>query len=308
MGKDLIKGQLSAFVGDLVATYGRFDVNQENIGGSPLPSREMVISILERILEILYPGYFGFQDLSAGNIQFHVGSVMDTLAEDLTDQVYLAIMHRCRRNCRMPESECRPFAEDAVVELLRSLPEIRRVLAMDVRAAYDGDPAATGFDEVIFSYPGFRAITIYRIAHSLQELGVPLLPRIMTEFAHSRTGVDIHPGARIGESFFMDHGTGIVIGETTDIGNRVKIYQGVTLGALSFPKSKEGEIIRGNKRHPTIEDDVIIYSGATILGGNTVIGRGSVIGGNVWLTSSVPPYTKVTHEPHLQRITREEEL
>jgi len=166
------------------------------------------------------------------------------------------------------------------------------MLAMDVRAAYQGDPAAKGFDEIIFSYPGLFAITVYRIAHQLHEQGIPLIPRIMTEYAHSMTGIDIHPGAHIGESFFIDHGTGVVIGETCEIGNRVRIYQGVTLGALSVQR-EEVEDLRNRKRHPTIKDDVIIYSGATLLGGNTVIGARSVIGGNVWLTESVPADTQV---------------
>jgi serine O-acetyltransferase len=166
------------------------------------------------------------------------------------------------------------------------------MLAKDIMAAYDGDPAAKGYDEIIFSYPGLRAITVYRIAHQLYLLGVPLIPRIMTEYAHSRTGIDIHPGAHIGESFFIDHGTGVVIGETSTIGNRVRIYQGVTLGALSLSKA-ECKKLRNKKRHPALEDDVIIYANATILGGETIVGARSVIGGNVWLTHSVPPDTEV---------------
>lgn len=172
---------------------------------------------------------------------------------------------------------------------------MRKILATDVRAVYEGDPAAKGYDEIIFSYPGIFAVTVHRIAHKLFEFKVPLLPRIMSEHAHSVTGIDIHPGAEIGERFCIDHGTGVVIGETTKIGKNVRIYQGVTLGALSLPKDA-GEKLRGKKRHPTIEDDVIIYSGATILGGDTVIGARSVIGGNVWLTESVPPDTKVIME------------
>jgi serine O-acetyltransferase len=175
---------------------------------------------------------------------------------------------------------------------MHQLPRLRSMLAMDVRAAYQGDPAAKGFDEIIFSYPGLFAITVYRVAHQLYEQGIPLISRIMTEYAHSMTGIDMHPGAHIGESFFIDHGTGVVIGETCEIGKRVRIYQGVTLGALSVQR-EEVESLRNRKRHPTIEDDVIIYSGATILGGNTMIGARSVIGGNVWLTESVPPDTQV---------------
>jgi len=185
---------------------------------------------------------------------------------------------------------------------------LRRMLAKDVQAAYDGDPAAGCIDEIILSYPAVYAITAYRAAHELHQMGVPLLPRMLTELVHSRTGIDIHPGAQIGESFFIDHGTGVVIGETTIIGNNVKLYQGVTLGALSFPKDEKGRLIRGHKRHPTIEDNVVIYSGATILGGDTVIGERSIIGGNVWLTESVPPGSRVAQaepkprflEPHEQ--------
>jgi serine O-acetyltransferase len=178
---------------------------------------------------------------------------------------------------------------------LESIPMIRKILATDVRAAFDGDPAAKSYDEIIFSYPGIYAITVYRMAHELYHFEIPLLPRIMTEYAHSKTGIDIHPGAHINESFVIDHGTGVVIGETTTIGRNVRIYQGVTLGALSLPKDA-GIQLRGKKRHPTIEDNVIIYSGATILGGDTVIGERSIIGGNVWITESVPPETRVIME------------
>ena len=177
---------------------------------------------------------------------------------------------------------------------------MRRLLALDVQAAYDGDPAAHSYDEIIFCYPGFEAIATYRIAHELHARGVPLLPRIMTEAAHSATGCDIHPGAAIGRSFFIDHATGVVVGQTTVIGERVKLYQGVTLGALSFPKDAQGNLLRNTKRHPTIEDEVIIYAGATILGGETTIGRGAVIGGSCWITHSIPPGTKVMlHEPQM---------
>jgi serine O-acetyltransferase len=181
------------------------------------------------------------------------------------------------------------LAESAVERLLGRIPELRRLLVLDVQATMDGDPAARSFAEVIFAYPGFEAVTIQRIAHELWELGVPLLPRIMTEYAHSKTGIDLHPGARIGESFFIDHGTGVVVGETAEIGNNVKLYQGVTLGALSTPKETDGRLLRGAKRHPTLGDNVVVYAGATILGGDTVIGEGAVIGGNSWVIESVPP-------------------
>ncbi len=192
----------------------------------------------------------------------------------------------------LPCTHCADRGYETAIAFLEALPDLRRTLAKDVVAAFEGDPAAKGYDEVIFCYPGVFAVTVYRIAHQLTHLDVPIIPRIMTEYAHSRTGIDIHPAAHIGESFFIDHGTGIVIGETTEIGNRVRIYQGVTLGALSLPRETIDEM-RGTKRHPTIEDDVIIYSGATILGGDTVIGTRSIIGGNVWITESVPPDTRV---------------
>src|SRR5947209_3990874 len=185
---------------------------------------------------------------------------------------------------------------------LKRLPDLRVVLEQDVQAAYEGDPAAKSHHEIIFCYPGLEAITVYRIAHELLLLGVPLIPRMMTEYAHSKTGIDIHPGARIGRSFFIDHGTGVVIGETCDIGRRVKLYQGVTLGALSFPRDADGNIIRGMKRHPTLEDEVVVYANATILGGDTVIGHHAVIGSSVMLTHSVAPYTVVTLEKPSLRI------
>jgi serine O-acetyltransferase len=190
---------------------------------------------------------------------------------------------------------------------LQALPGVREALAEDLEAAYEGDPAATGFAEILVAYPSLHAVTIYRLAHELHQLGVPLLPRMMTEHAHGLYGIDIHPGARIGRRFFIDHGTGVVIGSTTEIGDRVKLYQGVTLGALSFARDADGRMIRGGKRHPTIEDDVTIYAGATILGGDTVIGRGSIIGGNVWLHESIPPFTRVQIKPPAQRVQTGEE-
>ncbi len=212
----------------------------------------------------------------------------------LSEQISLSIRHDCFRYDQ-PCTDCEENGHKIALELLEEIPRIRRILATDVKASYEGDPAAKSFDEIIFSYPGIFAIAVYRVAHQLFKAGVPLLPRIMTEHAHSVTGIDIHPGAEIGESFVIDHGTGVVIGETTNIGKNVRIYQSVTLGALSIPRNA-GDEFRGKKRHPTIEDDVIIYSGATILGGDTIIGARSVIGGNVWLTQSIPPDTTVALE------------
>jgi serine O-acetyltransferase len=223
-----------------------------------------------------------------------MGQAVSVLFDMVSEQISNCIRHDCFRYSQEC-SDCADRGNRIAIEFLEAIPSVRKILATDVKAAYEGDPAAKSFDEIIFSYPGLFAIMVYRLANNLFKNGVPLLPRIMTEYAHNLTGIDIHPGAGIGESFVIDHGTGIVIGETSEIGKNVRIYQGVTLGALSLPKDA-GELLRGKKRHPTIEDDVIIYSGATILGGDTVIGARSVIGGNVWMTESVPPDTTVIME------------
>lgn len=262
-----------------------------HIDYDPLPSKEAVIDIIDRFRDILFPGYFNREKLDPVNIRYSMGQAVSGLFDVLCEQICRAIRHECFRRDR----ECAHCAEqgsETALALMADVSAIRRMLASDVSAAFDGDPAAKSHDEIIFSYPGIYAMTVYRVAHRLNELGAPLLPRMMTEHAHALTGIDIHPGAEIGERFVIDHGTGVVIGETTKIGNNVRIYQGVTLGALSLPKNA-GERMRGQKRHPTIQDDVIIYSGATILGGDTVIGQNSVVGGNVWLTESIPPGTKV---------------
>jgi len=281
-------------IGEIVATYDRLS-KINHLGLRSLPSREAVSEIIDGLKEILYPGYFGRRHFTKQNIRYHIGDRIYQVYRLLTEQIYLSIIHECRRT----EGECNHcdgLATRLAADFMRRLPRVRRLLQGDVQAAYDGDPAARSVDEIIFSYPGLAAITVYRIAHELREMKVPLLPRIMTEIAHSSTGVDIHPGACIGESFFIDHGTGVVIGETTEIGDNVKIYQGVTLGAMSFPKDETGQLIRGKKRHPTVEDEVTIYSGATLLGGDTVVGKGSTIGGNVWLTHSVPPHSIIMIE------------
>ncbi|MCK8602056.1 serine O-acetyltransferase EpsC [Desulfoferrobacter suflitae] len=263
----------------------------DHVGPEPIPSREFVIDVIHRVCLILYPGYFIRNRLDQVNLSFYLGQEVTSLFETLSEQITLAIRHDCMRH-NQPCVQCEERGQALAIEFLQELPAMRAALAKDVRAGFEGDPAAKSYDEIIFSYPGLFAITVYRIAHQLHIRSVPLLPRIMSEFAHSSTGIDIHPGAQIGDSFFIDHGTGVVIGETTRIGNRVRIYQGVTLGALSLPKDA-GERLRHKRRHPTIEDDVIIYSGATVLGGDTVIGARSVIGGNVWITASVPPDTRV---------------
>jgi len=274
----------------------------QHFDASPLPDKKEMASILEDALFLLFPGYYGDSRLSFESMELQVGFRIATLYEKLQAQILRESLHSCRftnRSCK----HCQGYAALIARTFIEELPAIRSLLEDDVRAAYRNDPAASGFDEIIFSYPGLEAIAVYRIAHHLSEQGLILMPRIMTEWAHARTGIDIHPGAKIGRSFFIDHGTGVVIGQTTLIGERVTLYQGVTLGALNFPRDSQGNVIRNAKRHPTIEDDVVIYAGATILGGSTVIGRGSVIGGNVWLTESVPPETRVLMAKPQHRIT-----
>jgi serine O-acetyltransferase len=253
-----------------------------------------VVESIDLLREVMFPGYFSRSKLDPMNLRYSMGQTVATLFDTLAEQICHSIRHDCLRY-NQACSDCEDRGYQLALQLLSEIPDIRQVLATDVQATYEGDPAAKSHDEIIFSYPGLFAIMVYRVAHRLYELSVPLLPRIMTEHAHSVTGIDIHPGAQIGERFVIDHGTGIVIGETTDIGKNVRIYQGVTVGALSLPRDA-GEEYRGKKRHPTIEDDVIIYSGATILGGETRIGARSVVGGNVWITESVPPDTKVVME------------
>lgn len=268
--------------------------NNKHVDFEPIPSKESVIKIIDKFFEIIYPGYFNSDKLDPVNLNFHIGQCVAQLYSMLSEQIISTIRHDCHRH-NLTCQECSEKGYDIALQVLERIPFIRSILASDVQAVYDGDPAAKSYDEIIFSYPGIYAITIYRIAHVLYDLDVPMLPRIMTEYAHSKTGIDIHPGAQIGEKFVIDHGTGVVIGETTTIGNNVRIYQGVTLGALSLPKDA-GDQLRGKKRHPNIEDEVIIYSGTTILGGDTTIGARSVIGGNIWLTDSVPPDTQVLME------------
>jgi serine O-acetyltransferase len=263
----------------------------DHVDLEPLPSKEAVIDIIYMACRILYPGYFTHTRIDKVNLIYYFGQEVTAFFEALSEQITLAIRHECRRH-NMACVNCEERGQEIAINFMNEFPRLRTLLAKDIRAAYEGDPAAKSYDEIIFSYPGLFAITVYRIAHQLHEQGVSLIPRIMSEYAHSLTGIDIHPGAHIGKSFFIDHGTGVVIGETTQIGKRVRIYQGVTLGALSLPKDAV-EQLRNEKRHPTIEDDVVIYSGVTILGGETIIGARSVIGGNVWITTSVPPDTKV---------------
>ena len=260
-----------------------------------IPSAEKIVEVIQRARRLLFPGYFDGQVLDANGLEYAIGMEVTQLFDNLSQLIALSIRHDCQRY-QMVCTHCQERGQQEAVVFLKALPELREVLTTDIQAAYDGDPAARTIDEVVISYPGALAVTVHRIAHQLWRQEVPLVPRMMSEYAHSTTGIDIHPGAAIGPSFFIDHGTGVVVGETTSIGERVRIYQGVTLGALSLPKDEVNRL-RGAKRHPSIEDDVTIYAGATVLGGETVIGAGSVIGGNVWITQSVPPGTKVFLAP-----------
>jgi serine O-acetyltransferase len=281
---------LPGIVQELVATCDRHDC-YDHVSAEPIPSKEAIITIVQRLQQILFPGYFVSDRLGQFNLQYYLGQTTTALFDDLARQITLCIRHDCLRH-DLPCSHCEERGRAEALKFIQELPKLRQQLGKDVRAAMEGDPAASTFDEIIFCYPGLLAVTVYRIAHQLLTQNITLMPRIMSEYVHGLTGIDIHPGARIGESFFIDHGVGVVIGQTVEIGDHVRIYQGVTLGALSLSKD-EVELLRGKKRHPTIEDDVLIYAGATILGGQTVIGARSVIGGNVWLTESVPPDTRV---------------
>ncbi|MEE2718482.1 MAG: serine O-acetyltransferase [Planctomycetota bacterium] len=266
-------------VGRLVAPGPEHD-RIEQLSTTHLPNRDVVLWILEQLHGVIYPGFFGPRDLTRETLAEHVLGVLEEVRSDLVEQIAGALRYH---------EEVPDRAHEITAAFLDRLPEIRRQLSLDVQAAYDGDPAARHTDEAVLCYPGVRAMTVHRIAHELLRLEVPLIPRIMQEWAHAETGIDIHPGATIGDSFFIDHGTGVVIGETTVIGRGCKVYQGVTLGAKSFPKDERGRLMRGVKRHPTLEDNVTVYAGATILGGDTVIGAGSVVNGGVFLVQSVPP-------------------
>lgn len=256
--------------------------------GEKLPKEAEIIDILHEIRKVIFPGFFGDENSAYVNLSNFAGNTLAVIYEKLYRQIRTVFLYRGKRN-RSEEFDLE--IEDIVLSFIDRLPDIQELILKDVEAELKGDPAASSKEEIIFSYPGIFAIFVYRVAHELYRLGVPFIPRIMTEYAHGKTGIDINPGATIGEYFFIDHGTGIVIGETTTIGNNVKIYQGVTLGALSTMK---GQQLSGVKRHPTIEDNVVIYANATVLGGETVIGKNSVIAGNTFITESVPENTRVS--------------
>lgn len=275
----------------IVSTYeGDSGINFIDVRN--LPVRDKIIYILDQCMELLFPGYTGKRKVTRDTVQSIVHELLVVIRRELAEQIELALRHACLlKECST--CDCADLAIRHASEFLDRIASIRLKLKQDVQAAFEGDPAAKSFEEIVISYPHIVVIAIHRMAHELYQMEVPLIPRIMAEYAHSRTGIDIHPGATIGSKFFIDHGTGVVIGETAVIGNNVKIYQGVTLGALSFPKDDRGNLIRNKKRHPTLEDNVTVYAEATILGDIT-IGKGAVIGGNVWLRESIPAETVVT--------------
>ena len=297
MDRDELKNRLPNIVDGLVQSVNG-EPRMQHLNRVFLPSRDAIVKAIELLRQIIYPGYFGKQGLTTQNVNERVGEWVTELNDILYEQVRCCLRYKQQ----IPGSdrggdkcdECDREAVRIVGAFFDRLGAVREMLAADVQAAFDGDPAAQSTDETIFSYPGLMAITVQRLAHEFYQLEVPLLPRIMTEHAHSLTGIDIHPGAILGRGFFIDHGTGVVIGETTEIGSNVKIYQGVTLGARA---PGYGQVLRGRKRHPTIHDNVTIYANATILGGETVIGEGCTIGGNVFITASVPKYNQVSADP-----------
>lgn len=305
--------QLSCYVIEqLTRSFGAEGIDTPEEVGTRVPSRARVIEALRCFMDVLFPGRMATELERDANIE---GFVQERLARGyrlLRREIEIALPFRWTgayarsKGTTMPEEDVHEAAALLTNQFIAQIPEVRELLIKDVRAAYYGDPAAHSYAEIMLSYPGMLAITVHRLAHLLYQLKVPVISRVMSEWAHSETGIDIHPGARIGESFFIDHGTGVVIGETCEIGNNVKLYQGVTLGAKSFPLDEHGNPIKDIKRHPTLEDDVVVYAGATILGGDTVIGRGSVIGSNVWIVESVPPGSTVTQSDVKVRVRRNE--
>ena len=270
-----------------------------------LPGASAVAATLRKIFSLMFPGCHGFRAVQCGDCVEDIERQLSVIAKEIGEEIEQVLLYKRVEEAKLKGEtiedgigHCTVCAAGVAEAFMKKLPEIRKTLQEDISAAYDGDPAAMSKIEVAMAYPGLFAITVHRVAHVLYSLNVPLLPRVMSEYAHSKTGIDIHPGASIGERFFIDHGTGVVIGETCVIGRNVKIYQGVTLGALSFPKDeKTGILVKGIKRHPNVEDNVVIYAGATILGGDTVIGHDSEIGGNVWLMQSIPPFSRVYNKP-----------
>jgi serine O-acetyltransferase len=297
MKRNELKRKLPELIDALVKSVAD-EPRMQHLNRVLLPNRDQIIACIAGLRQIVFPGYFGQQGLAPEDLSAQTRELAMQVSDSLFQQVRCSLRYRMQLTAINSESDaceaCDEEAAEVVAKFVGRIPAVRELLSNDVQAAFDGDPAAQSTDETIFCYPGLFAIFVQRMAHEFYQMNVPLLPRIMTEYAHSLTGIDIHPGAKLGRSFFIDHGTGVVIGETTVIGDSVKIYQGVTLGALA---PAYGQKLRGQKRHPTIEDNVTIYAGTTILGGDTVIGKGALIGGNVFITSSVPPLNQVTAEP-----------
>ncbi|MDP4144735.1 MAG: serine O-acetyltransferase EpsC [Bacillota bacterium] len=277
-------------VSEIAANYRQNSILSE-YDSSNLADKVEIIEILQELRQLIFPGFFDRKKLSNSTIEYYIGDLLISIEEKLHRQVKCALLHKSHINNEYSDTYLEEQTNEICLKFFKMLPKIQEYITTDVQATYDGDPAAGDIEQIIFSYPGIFAVSIYRIAHELYKLSVPYIPRIMTEYAHNETGIDIHSGAQIGKYFFIDHGTGVVIGETCIIGENVKIYQGVTLGALS---TRGGQNLQGVKRHPTIEDNVTIYSGASILGGDTVIGKNTVIGGNAFITKSVPDYTTVS--------------
>ena len=273
---------------DPASLKGLFHQHQD---GNPLPSGKVLEEIIDLSRAIIFPGYYGKSKINKHTIRYHIGMAVERLSKLLEEQILAGLCFCCPNAGKGENTPCKLKAKEMAMQLIADLPEIRKTLATDVEAAFNGDPAAESFGEIISCYPVIKALTNYRIAHRLHTIGVPLIPRIISEMAHSETGIDIHPAATIGHHFTIDHGTGVVIGATCIIGNYVKLYQGVTLGAKSFPLDDNGNPIKGIARHPILEDNVIVYSNATILGRIT-IGQGSVVGANIWVTESIEPYSK----------------
>ncbi len=296
-------GRLRKLTSSMVGSYE--DLGGINrLGEKDLPSQSAVVAILEELLAIIFPGYHGDPVPRDADLELLLGARLDLLNRHLADMIEQTLVFCYKKKCHCTSlwnigqadewaNTLAVMARRSSLEYLEQLPKIRELLDTDVQAAYEGDPAATNIEEIILCYPGVQAIAVHRLAHPLFRMGVPLLPRIMNEWAHQKTGVDIHPGATIGPYFFIDHGTGVVIGETTEIGSHVKVYQSVTLGALSFPRNADGSLVKGGKRHPTLGDGVTIYANATILGGDTLIGEGAVVGGGAWITNSVAARRRV---------------
>ncbi|MEX2670556.1 MAG: hypothetical protein WD294_00460 [Phycisphaeraceae bacterium] len=295
---------LQQLAAKVLASYDA-DPRIRHTEGGPIPDQQQMVKLLDMIRDLLFPGFFSERPLDRDVLEDHVLTLLAAIRESMELLIAQALAYQQYLEQRgsgdgaspaVTAEATLPQARQLTDAFLDAIPELREILATDVQAAYDGDPAARNTDETVFCYPGVFAVFTYRVAQRLQRLGVPLVPRLLSEHAHSEVGIDIHPGASIGRSFFIDHGTGVVIGETTHIGDRCKLYQGVTLGAMSFPRDETGRLIRGTKRHPTLEDDVTIYSNTTILGGNTIVGAGSIVGGSVFLTKSVPPGHYVTRK------------